>query len=152
MVHSFKISRLHCRFYDDIQHHLLPAATALPRSERSAESIPTSTLQTTINSTLCGDVRMLLQQQGRDGRDGRDGLQGKQGPRGPAGPSGMKGEKGKPGIQLQGSPGPQGRYIAPSQSLFSHTVHAILYNTHRRHESSQYSRVSVACCFTKLHL
>ena len=69
-----------------------PTVTALPRSERSAESTPTSTQQTTINSTLCGDVRLLLQQQGRDGRDGRDGFQGPAGPRGPAGPSGMKGE------------------------------------------------------------
>ena len=56
----------------------------------------------------------------------------------------MKGEKGDPGIHLQGSPGPQGRYIPLSHSLFSHTVHAILYNTHREHESSQYSKVSIA--------
>ena len=70
----------------------IPTGTAIPRSERNAESAPTSTLQTTINSTLCGDIRLLLQQQGKDGRDGRDG------PQGPAGPSGMKGEKGDPGI------------------------------------------------------
>jgi len=81
---------------------LFSAATAVPRSERSVESTPTSTLQTTINSTLCGDVRLLLQQQGKDGRDGRDGLQG------PVGPPGMKGEKGDRGIQLRGPPGPQG--------------------------------------------
>jgi len=90
-------------------------ATAILRSERSAESTPAPTLQTTINSTLCGDVRLLLQQQGRDGRDGRVGPRGPAGPQGPAGyqgptgPSGMKGEKGEPGIQLQGPAGPQGK-------------------------------------------
>ena len=57
-----------------------PAVTALPRSERNVESTAASSLQTTINSSLCGDVRLLLQQQGKDGREGRDGLQGKPGP------------------------------------------------------------------------
>jgi len=80
-----------------------PAATAVPRSERSAES---PTLQAT-NNSFCGNVPVLLHQQGRDGRDGRDGLQG------PVGPPGMKGEKGDPGIQLQGPPGPQGMYVVP---------------------------------------
>ena len=80
------------------------------------ESTPAPTLQTTINSTLCGDIRLLLQQQGRDGRDGRDGPRELAGPQGPAGyqglpgPSGLKGEKGEPGIQLQGPAGPQGKY------------------------------------------
>jgi len=91
-------------------------ATAILRSERNAESTPAPTLQTTINSTLCGDIRLLLQQQGRDGRDGRDGPRGLAGPQGPAGyqglpgTSGLKGEKGEPGIQLQGPAGPQGMY------------------------------------------
>jgi len=93
---------------------LFPTATAISRSERSVGSTPTSTLQTTINSTLCGDVRLLLQQQGKDGRDGHDGSQGPAGPQGlagnlgPAGYPGIKGEKGDPGIQLQGPAGPQG--------------------------------------------
>jgi len=95
-------------------------ATAVSRSERSIESTPASTLQTIINSTLCGDVRLLLQQQGKDGRDGRAGPQGPIGPhgrdgfqgpaglhgrdglQGPAGPPGTKGEKGDRGMQLEG--------------------------------------------------
>ena len=71
-----------CQWHTLVTNNIFsPTATAISRSERSAESTPTSTLQTTINSTLCGDVRLLLQQQGKDGRDGRDGPQGKQGPR-----------------------------------------------------------------------
>ena len=62
-----------CYIYSLKNEIFSPAATAISRSQRSAESTPTSTLQTTINSTLCGDVRLLLQQQGKDGRDGRDG-------------------------------------------------------------------------------
>ena len=97
-----------------------PIATTTSRSERSVESTPTSTLQTTINSTLCGDVRLLLQQQGKDGRDGRDGLQGPVGPQGPAGPHGRdglqgpagppgtKGDQGHQGIWIRGPPGLQG--------------------------------------------
>ena len=99
--------------------------TVVQRSERSAES---PTLQST-NNSFCGNVPVLLHQQGRDGRDGRDGLQG------PVGPLGMKGEKGDPGIQLQGSPGPQGMYVVSkatpkeicsyhsSHSSWSHTLH-----------------------------
>ena len=102
-----------------------PVATAVPRSERSAESASAPTLQAT-NNSFCGNVPVLLHQQGRDGRDGRDGLQG------PAGPPGMKGEKGDPGIQLQE---PQGMYVVPiatqkeicshhsSHSSWSHTLH-----------------------------
>ena len=52
---------------------------------------------------LCGNIPVLLHQQGRDGRDGRDGLQG------PIGSPGMKGEKGDQGTQLQGPPGQQGK-------------------------------------------
>ena len=105
---------------DSIMKYVSPTATAISRSERNVEPTAASTLQTTINSSLCGDVRLLLQQQGKDGRDGRDGLQGKPGPQGPVGPQGpagpegsvgpygIKGEKGDPGIQLQGADGPQG--------------------------------------------
>ena len=89
-------------------------ATAIPRSERSAESTPAPSLQTSNSSSLCGNIPVLLHQQGRDGRDGRDGPQGPAGPwgpdgfQGPVGPSGMKGEKGDQGTQLQGPPGLQG--------------------------------------------
>ena len=113
---------MHCLHdIDSLKHEIFsPAATAISRSERNVESTPTSTLQTTINSTLCGDVRLLLQQQGKDGRDGRDGLQGPVGPQGPAGPHGRdglqgpagppgtKGEKGNQGIWIRGPPGLQG--------------------------------------------
>ena len=128
-----------------------PAATALPRSERSAESTPAPSLQASNSSSLCGNIPVLLHQQGRDGRDGRDGLQGPVGPsgmkgekgdqgiqlqgadgqQGPVGPSGRKGEKGDQGIQLQGPPGLQGRYIVLSYFSWgacsygsSHKAHA----------------------------
>ena len=85
-----------------------PAATAITRSERSAESTPAPSQQASNSSSLCGNIPVLLHQQGRDGRDGRDGLQGPVGPQGPTGLSGIKGEKGDRGIQLQGPPGLQG--------------------------------------------
>ena len=81
---------------------MFPAATALPRSERSAKSTPAPSLQASNSSSLSGNIPVLLHQQGRDGRDGRDGLQG------PVGPSGKKGEKGDQGIPLQGADGQQG--------------------------------------------
>ena len=72
-----------------------PSATAIPWSERNAESTPAPALNTIINSTLCGQVRLLLQH-----------LQGPVGPQGPAGPQRPVGPHGHDG--LQGPAGPPG--------------------------------------------
>ena len=80
---------------------LFPAATAISRRQRNAESTAAPTTQSTTGPFPYSGSPFLVLQQGKDGRDGVNGRDGRDGL------PGKSGEKGDPGVQ--GPPGSTGR-------------------------------------------